>query len=372
MPRRIGYSLMFGAAAVSLVWAGWPASANLATLIRRVDVIAAVLILAGLPWLARKIVGPAGASRPARAVRGGGYAVVFSLMLVKAATDRFEYATAGRARLPGALAGEIIFLGIVAAYVAGLLAVTARRPRFSPAALTIGTGAGLAAGLIMYTLPPLGSPLHLTSAWPARVYGAARILAVPLALGVVVAAGLMAARRASGRGSKLLVADVRARQGVAAGLCAGAAAALLLSVLDIGTIALAPRELTRLQWALSSPHLAAGSVYGFEMSVSAVAAGHLLVLAFFPLLGAGLGAWGGLCAAGRPGQLPGGNGGGGGHRPPEPTPPLPEGGRHLGDERRPVILRGGYLVELPVREGASRAPADERAAPADPDTIPAG
>ncbi len=64
MPRRIGYSLMFGSAAVSAVWAGWPASANLATLIRRVDVIAAVLILAGPPWLARKIVGPAGAGRP--------------------------------------------------------------------------------------------------------------------------------------------------------------------------------------------------------------------------------------------------------------------------------------------------------------------
>src|SRR5438045_1271101 len=144
----------------------------------------------------------------------------------------------------------------------------------------------------MYALPPVGGLLHVTSGWPARAYEAARGLAALVVLGMVVAAGLTAARRTSGRGSKLPLADARARQGVAAGLCAGAAAALVASVLGIGTVALAPHELEPLRWALAGPHLVPGGLYAFEVSVTDTAAGHLLVLVFFPVLGAGLGAWG--------------------------------------------------------------------------------
>jgi hypothetical protein len=67
MPRRIVSSLVFLAATVGLVWAGWPGRpADPATLINRVDVVAAVMMLAGLPWLARRVVGPAGDSWLAR------------------------------------------------------------------------------------------------------------------------------------------------------------------------------------------------------------------------------------------------------------------------------------------------------------------
>ena len=93
MPRRIVSSLAFLAAAAGLVWAGWPgALANPATVINRVVVIAAVVILAGLPWLARRVFGPAGDSWLARIVRVGGYAAVFALVLVKAEVERSEYA----------------------------------------------------------------------------------------------------------------------------------------------------------------------------------------------------------------------------------------------------------------------------------------
>ena len=212
--------------------------------------------------------------------------------------------------LAGLWAGEMVFLVVVAAYVAGLLAVTTQRPPVSRAALAIGTGVGIAVGLAMYALPPLAHPPHVANAWLTGAYTAARVLVLPLVAGAGVAAGLMAARRTSGRGSQLPLADTRARQGVAAGLCAGAAAALLLSVLGISTIALLPQEAARLQWALPGRHTAPGSVYAFEVSLSNSAAGHLLVLILAPLLFAGLGAWGGLYGAGRPGRRPGGGGGG--------------------------------------------------------------
>jgi hypothetical protein len=79
--------------------------------------------------------------------------------------------------------------------VAGITAVTARRPRASPAALATGTLAGAAAGLVMAALPPMGNLPHLTGAWLTVVHGIARGVAVPLVLGGGVAAGLMAARR---------------------------------------------------------------------------------------------------------------------------------------------------------------------------------
>jgi hypothetical protein len=108
------------------------------------------------------------------------------------------------------------------------------------------------------------------------------------------------------------------------------------------------------------------ALYQFEMSVADTAAGYLLALVCFPLFGAGLGAWGGLFAAGRPGRRPGGGGGGGGA--PEPGPPPPDGGRRAGDEGQPALLRG-YLRELPGFPGPGDEPA---AAPGHPEQVPAG
>ena len=370
MPRRIGYWLVSGAAAAGLVWAGWPgAPASLATLLRRVDVIAAVALLAGLPWLARKVSGPPGGGL-ARVVRRGGCAAVYALVLVKAEVERTEYAApSGHAWLAGAWTGEIVFLIVLAAYLAGILVVTARRPPAGRAALALGTGAGLVAGLIMYAVPPLGLPLSVTNTWLVALYNAVRILAVLLALGVVVAAGLAAARRTS-QDSLVPLADARPRQGVAAGLCAGAAAALVVTVLGLTTIALLPHELTHMQWALSGAHLAPGPVYEFEMSVSGTAAGHLLALVLFPLLGAGLGAWGGLYAAGQPGQRPGGGGGGG--QPPVPAPAPPGGGRRPAGDRQPAILLASDLTGFPAGAGLFPAPQEEHASPDHPERIPVG
>src|SRR5262249_2781273 len=208
-------------------------------------------------------------------------------------------------------------------------------------------GAGVAAGLLMYALPPVGGWPHITIGWLADVYRVARALALPLALGTAIAAGLVAARLTGRRRKQLSLADTRARQGVAAGLCVGAVAALLFCVLSTGTVALLPHRVKPLLWVFTRsgppvwtpggahfprPSMYYRALYQFEMSVADTSAGYLLALICFPLLGAGLGPWGGLFAAGPPRPGPGGGGGGGGAPPPQPPPP---GGRPRAPAGRP-------------------------------------
>lgn len=401
MPRKLGYWAAFAAAAAGLAWAGWPAAAGpVATVVNRVDVIVVVLLLAGLPALARRFFGPAGPSRRARIVRGSGYATVFALVAIKAEVARSAGPRpAGGPALAGVWVGEIVFLAVVAAYIAWVLAVTSRRPVASPAALATGTAAGAAAGLLMFLLPPRGGLLHLHAAWQADLYRAGQALAILLTLATGIAAGVLTARRTRRRdqpGSearRLPLAETRARQGLAAGLCAGISAALVACVLHTGSIALLPHQVQPLHWVFTTsdqPHhrpatvkgllqtvdvprisVTANGVTDFEMSVADTAAGYLLMLVFFPLFGAGLGAWGALYTAGRPGQQPGNGGGGGGGGEPEPAAPPPDGGRRRDEDYRPAILRG-YLKELPAGSGLPTAPGDERRAPGRPGQIPVG
>lgn len=344
--RLIGKVLIFSAAAIGLVVAGWQgALVNPATLINRVDIIAIMVMLAALPRATRRAFGPASDTVLARVVRAGGYLAVFALVLAKIEAQRFEYTYfLGVPRLVGLWTGEIAFLLLIAAYVAGLLAVTARHPPASPAALAVGTGIGIIAGLVVFVLPPAGNPLHLSHTWLPLMHGLARGVAVPLLLGGGVAAGLMAARRTRGGGSRLPLADLRARQGVAAGLCAGAAAALIASIAGVSAATVLPHQAERFSQVVPDLHHVPNGVYEFEASLRDSAARYLLVLTLFPLLGAGLGAWGGLYAAGHPPYRPGGGDGG---EFPEPLPdPPPPNGRQQSVDWVPAILTG-YLLELP-------------------------
>jgi len=365
MPRRIVYSLAFAAfaaAAAGLVWDGWPgAPGNPATLINRADVIATIVLLAALPWVVRRRFGPVADGWRARIVRAGGYAGIFALVAVKTGVARTEYTTVAQRHLTaGVWTGEVVFLGLLAGCVAGLLAVTARRSPAGPPALVIGLRTGVAAGLVLSALPPMGHPLHLANPWLAWGYDAARVLTMVAVMGATVAAGMAAARRTSAPSRRLSLADARTRQGVAAGLCAGTAAALLASLLGLITIALLPQEANRLAWTRpyrftiprspqwTHPYRTAlpDGVYQFEVGASDSAAGFLSVLVLYPLFGAGLGAWGGLYAADQK-RRPGGGGGGGGQGP-DPVPPPPDDGARRGPGDLPTLLRGGYLRELPL------------------------
>ena len=70
LPRRIGSAMLFAAAAAVAAWAAWPGSpASFATPGVRGYLITMVLLLAGLPLLARPFFGPPGGSRAAAAIR---------------------------------------------------------------------------------------------------------------------------------------------------------------------------------------------------------------------------------------------------------------------------------------------------------------
>jgi hypothetical protein len=320
---------------------GWPGDlADPGTWLNRADVIA-VPVLAGAGWAAWRVFGPPGGSRLARRVRAGGYLTVFVMLLLKARVERSEYAAwHGGVWLAGLWTGEILFLVALAAYVAALTGVTARRSPVRPAALAVGTIAGVGCGLVLLALPPLGDPLHIRGRALSVLHGVGWWVAVPLVLAGGIAAGAMAARRISDRGSVRPLSDLRARQGVATGLCAGISAALLVSVVGLSAAALLAHGPGPFPLALPRIGHAPASVLTFEVSLSA--AGYLFPLVVFPVLGAGLGAWGGMLA-GQPASGPGnggGGGGGGGSDEPEPPPP-PAGGSIRDEDREPELVLSG-------------------------------
>jgi hypothetical protein len=299
---RLGYPLVLAAAA-GTAWSAWSGPAgDSAVAVNRVDVITIAVLLAGLPWVIRLVRGPVANTRLARAVRGGGYAAVLALVLVKAAVERVAYAPPNNARgVAVAWLGEGAFLIVMAGYATVILVSTARRSPGSPGSVVIGIGAGGAIGVVAYTLGPLGFPLRFAGSLPSLGYDAAMTAGMLLAACAPVAAGLAAARRARPAGSptgrEAGRSGSRVGQGAIAGLCTGATAALGVAVLSTATIALLPHDAGLREWAIGhvgqwtpgTPIL--GVRLGYVAGASAFAAGYLLVLVLGPLLGCGLGAW---------------------------------------------------------------------------------
>ena len=167
MPRRILRAALFGVAAAVAAWAAWPDSSVLHAAADRFGVIATVLLLAGLPLLARRFIGPVGDGWAARFLRVGGYAAILALMPARAVVGPYPltvpqrgldlriFVASGNSThgMPGTSAGgapwpgEIFFLVLTACYVVVLLWVTSRRSSVTPATLAVGTGVGLLLGL---------------------------------------------------------------------------------------------------------------------------------------------------------------------------------------------------------------------------------
>jgi len=328
LARRLGYPLAFAAAAAGTLWSAWSGPAGDSAIVpNRIAVISIAVILAGLPWAIRPARGPAAGGRAARLVRTGGYAALFALVLVRTAVERVAYAPPNNVGGSGAWLRGAFFLAVMAGYAAGMLALTARRSRALPATVAIGTAAGAAVGVLAFALGPLGFPLRFTGPWPAGLYDAAMALGVLLALCAPVAAGLAAARRA-GHSEP---GGFRAGQGAMAGLCTGAAAALVVAVLSTATIALLPYDTGLQHWAAThvghwtaavgqwTPILGPTRL-GYVAGNSAFAAGYLVVLVFSPVLGCGFGALAGLAAddSRPPRRRPAG-----GPRLPRPAPATP-------------------------------------------------
>jgi hypothetical protein len=332
--RRAGRSLVFAATAAWVAWAAWPGPAgNVATAVARVDVVTVLLVLAGLPLLVRWLLGPAAAGPMARVLRAATYAAVLVLTVAKASVEQVLAAHGYLQPLAYTWLVESIFLLIVVGYVAGILVLTARRPRVAPATLAIGTGAGIVLGVVMCAVAPLGLTNDATEPWLAgSAIDPVVALAWILLLGGPIVAGGMAGWRYRGPGNPEQVVKARVWQGVAAGFLATGVGALIVAVLGTATVALMPRAGWLLRWLYPGQHLLAAVAYHRELAASMNASGYAtlgygMILLTFPIIGLILGvlgsSWANNVTSGDPGSPPGGGG------PPglEPAPDPPGGGQ---------------------------------------------
>ena len=237
---------------------------------------------------------------------------------------------------------ESLLLAIMALYLAAIVWMTSRRSRVAPATLAVGTGAGVALGLVMYVVAPLGLSKDATNPWlPGSDVDPLVVLAWLLLLGGPPAAAVIADRHYTASSSSPPPAGARIRQVMAAGLLVSLSGALLVTVLGTGTTTVMLRSAWLRSWLYHGHHL----LYGVQnlssdlRTSSAIAYSHQItgsvdVSAFnfifiaFPLIAlvltafAALVLWGDATAGrGDPRR------GGGGPPGPEPAPDPPDGGR---------------------------------------------
>ena len=385
MRRGIGSATLFAVAAAVAAWAAWPStSASFATPVDRVDVIAMVLLLAGLPVLARWFFGPPD-NRSARRVRVGCYAAIVALIPAKAAVEQFAYTLprGGADRRvyllitgpPGyALWGaEVFFLVVMALYLAAVLWMTSRRSRVAPATLAAGTGAGIALGLVMYAVAPLGLSSAATNPWlPGSDIDPLVLLAWLLLLCGPVAAAVIADRRYTASSSSLPSAGARIRQVVAAGFLTSLVGALFVTVLGTGTTAVMLHAAWLRNWLYHGHHLLYGVqnlsadlrtlpaiAYSHELTGSADASVFLAICIAFPLITLIPSGWIVLSVWSNAGTARGGPRRGGGRPPgPEPAPDSPDGGRLAGltDDASglAVAFAGAERLRVPDASGVPR------------------
>jgi hypothetical protein len=102
------------------------------------------VLLAGLPWAARRLVGPAGPSTLARVLRACGYAAILALVVAKASAERFGNPPSHENEVWPVLSlwtGEVLFLAMMVIYAGWTFAATARRSPATPARRPSAPGA---------------------------------------------------------------------------------------------------------------------------------------------------------------------------------------------------------------------------------------
>jgi hypothetical protein len=293
--------------------------------------IGTIVVLAGLPWLMRRRQGPVIDSRLARSLRFATYAGLVALIAALAerehVTDTLRaLVAAGPHNQPsiGLLMPWSTFLVLLAGYVAVILAVTAQRSWVTLTTLSIGTGTGIALGLVMYAIMPLGFDNHATAPW-LRGSGVDPLVVVAwvLLLGGPLAAALLAGRRCRSAVGPLDPAEAKIRQGYAAGTLTTVVGSLIVCTLGPVTIALMPSAGWLVHLLYPGQHLTATAVAGLVSNY--FPEGYLLVWLAFPIIGLCIGsitalsAWGNEAFRER-GQGPGGGGPGGPDPAPEPSP----------------------------------------------------
>ena len=327
MPRRLGRAALFAAAAGAAAWAAWPQPTVGHAAVSRFHVIATVLLLAGLPLLARRFFGPATPSRAGRSLRVFCCAAILALMPGLAIVEAFANLTPAQPAYrrifciaqgwssiqgcSGALgkstggppwAGEIALLLMTIAYLGVILFLTSRRSQVIRGTLAIGAGTGLLFGVVMFAVAPLGLTNDASDPWlPGSTADPLVALAWILLFGGPAAAAVLAAWRGRGPGGAALPRNVRIGQGIAAGVLANGTAAMFTTALGTGTIALMLRSAWLLHWLNHGHQLTAIAAYRYEATASSGANVYLFMLIWFPVIGLFMSALGAACTPlGRP------------------------------------------------------------------------
>jgi hypothetical protein len=301
---RIAQALAFAAGAVALVWIGWPgASTNSATPVNRMYVVGTLAMLAGLPLLVRRYVGP---SRPGWApltTRVSGYAVVFALVAATAVQQRIgsKLGAYSPVILP-IWAMDVGYLLIIAGYVTALLILTSRRLQFTRRVLPLALGIGTLTAGVLYLLAPFGISAMAEEAAHC-LHGGPIVVTDDLLLACFALAALAVPVAVHATATRLADRDTRpgllhpALQAVLATGAAMATAAILVALFTTITIASRPHQVPQQPAAVcpacdpSAPVVPANlrAEHQFEESVGSAGDGGL-PLWFVPLVGVTLGA----------------------------------------------------------------------------------
>lgn len=269
MVRKVVYWLGIGAvaaAAAGVVWLSWQTSpGDPAAVTDRVRVFVGLAALITLPWVGRKRgwFGPAGQSLTARLMRVAGCAGICGLGLMLLRMDRHLNARANIG--PFNLPREIIAVALAAAALAVPAMIKARRPEIDP--ITLTSVRLLIAVLLLIAVPfqlltviyaagifaatSARAPLARATLLAGAAAGVAAALVADLAIyamggndnyaflaliGILAGqflfagvAGLTAARRVHATGEPAEIRTALIKQGMYAGIMAGAACGLLLS-----------------------------------------------------------------------------------------------------------------------------------------------
>ena len=290
---RVAAGLALAAAGVAAVRIG--AQTGLADPGASVDdgaLIAIVLMLTGLPWLAgrRRVFGPLAANRAAWLTRIGALGALGALPYATADVRRFS---AARFASPGhplhaGIGQSVVLVALMTLYATCILWATSRRGAASATTVGIGAAVGVVSGLAVYGLAPFGSALAVAG-WLRPFTAIGLGLA---ALGAPLLAGRLAGDRTSGPEDPGALSLARSGQGLRAGLCCSLVATLIIVLLTLPTMVHYPRDVA-LKWANPNPSVPHGGIFEVRMSVGDGSFKYLILLVMGPLCGAALGGVGG-------------------------------------------------------------------------------
>jgi hypothetical protein len=133
--------------------------------------------------------------------------------------------------------------------------VTARRSRITPSTLATGAGMGLALGVVLYTVTPLGLSGDATDPWlPGSDVDPLLVLAWLLLLFGPLAAGFITVRRYTASCKSPPSGRAKARQVLAAGLLTNLVGALFLTAATTGTTAATLKSSWLRNWLYHGDH----------------------------------------------------------------------------------------------------------------------